>query len=161
MILANIVKTINYMDIFSAWHIWILLAMLLFIIEIFTPGFVLACLGIGAVGAGITSLFVDSTEIQLTVFAAICAVSYTAIRPLVLKRFFKDDNFKSNVDVLIGKRAIVSQKFDLRLFKGRVKIDGDDWLAKTETEQELKNGDVVEIVRVESNTLIVTKIQTS
>lgn len=146
------------MDSFSHWHIWILLAMLLFIVEIFTPGFVLACLGIGAIFAGITALITDSIEVQLTVFAAVCAISYILIRPLVLKKMFKDNDFKSNVDVLVGKRASVSETFDTKLKRGRVKIDGDDWRAETDEEQKLKEGDIVEIVRVESNTLIVNKI---
>lgn len=145
------------MDSFSPWHYWILAALVLFILEIFTPGFVLACLGIGAIGAGIVSFF-TSFEIQLLVFGFICILSYIFIRPIALRYLNKETGFKSNVDVLKGKRATVTQAFDSKLMRGRVKIDGDDWRAETELEEKLKIGDVVEIVRVESNTLIVTKI---
>ena len=30
------------------WHIWIIVALLFFVLEIFTPGFAVACLSIGA-----------------------------------------------------------------------------------------------------------------
>jgi len=150
------------MDSFDPWHIWIIISMVLLIVEIFTPGFVLACFGLGAIGAGITSLLSDSLkeslEIQLLVFAFICVLSYIFIRPIALRYLNRDNGFKSNVDVLKGKRATVSQAFDLKIMRGRVKIDGDDWRAETTTEQKLKIGDIVEILKVESNTLIVTKI---
>ncbi len=157
MILINIVKTINYMDNFSNWHFWILASMLLFILEIFTPGFVLACFGLGAIAAGIVSFF-TSLEVQLLVFAFVCILSYIFIRPLAIKIINKDNGFKSNVDVLKGKKATVTKDFDSKLQRGRVKIDGDDWRAETEQAEQLLTGDVVEIVKVESNTLIVTKI---
>jgi len=139
------------------WHLWIAAGFILFIVEIFAPGFVLACLGIGALGAGVTALYTDSLEIQLTVFSVISIICFFLVRPLAVKAFFKDDNFKSNTDVLVGKTAEVSKDFNPSLKRGRVKIDGDDWRAETEIDESLSTGDIVEIIRVESNTLIVTK----
>ncbi|MFK7755718.1 MAG: NfeD family protein [Flavobacteriales bacterium] len=144
--------------IFNHWHIWIILGTLLFIVEIFLPGFVLACLGIGAIGAAISSLFIESIELELTVFSVLSIASFFLVRPFALKTLFKDDGFKSNADVLIGKKAEVTQAFNEKLQRGRVKIDGDDWRAETTARETLELGDVVEIVKVESNTLIVTKI---
>ncbi len=144
--------------IFSHWHIWIIIATLLLIVEIFLPGFVLACLGIGAIGAAVTSLITESLELELTVFSILTIVSFIFIRPIALKTLFKGDQFKSNVDVLLGKSAEVSENFNTTIKRGRVKIDGDDWRAETVEAEELKIGEVVKIIRVESNTLIVTKL---
>lgn len=143
--------------IFNHWHIWIIIATVLIIVEIFAPGFVLACLGIGAIGAAVSSLFVESLEIELTVFSILSIVCFIYVRPIALKTFFSNDKFKSNVDVLIGKSAEVSEAFNSSTLRGRVKIDGDDWRAETREFQELKIGDIVKIIKVESNTLIVTK----
>jgi len=41
---------------------------------------------------------------------------------------------------------------------GRVAVGGDDWRAETTTDQPLREGDLVEVVSVESNTLIVRPI---
>jgi len=143
--------------IFNHWHIWIILATLLFLVEIFLPGFVLACLGIGALGAAISALFIESIELELTIFSILSIASFFLVRPFALKTLFKEDNFKSNVDVLIGKSAEVTEAFSEKLQRGRVKIDGDDWRAETVELETLVPGDVVTIIKVESNTLIVTK----
>lgn len=39
----------------ETWHIWIIIALLLFIIEIFTSGFAIFCISVGAIAAAIAS----------------------------------------------------------------------------------------------------------
>jgi len=41
---------------------------------------------------------------------------------------------------------------------GRVSVGGDDWRAETTDNEVLQRGAVVKVLRVESNTLIVTPI---
>jgi len=65
---------------------------------------------------------------------------------------------RTNVDALVGQRGRVTQTFDPGLRLGRVAVGGDDWRAETTTDQPLREGDLVEVVSVESNTLIVRPI---
>lgn len=144
--------------IFEIWHYWLVACLLLFVIEVFIPGFVLGCLGIGALGGMITSVFTDRFEIQLLVASAVAALAFFFIRPFALKKLFNKNELKTNVESLIGRKARVSQAFDIDLKKGRVAIDGDDWMAFSLTDTELEVGALVEIMEVNSNTLIVKPI---
>ena len=38
------------------WHIWIIAALLLFIVEIFTSGFAVICIAVGALGGAVATL---------------------------------------------------------------------------------------------------------
>jgi membrane protein implicated in regulation of membrane protease activity len=144
--------------IFEAWHIWALICIGLFILEMFVPGFVLGCLAIGALGGMVMSWFTDTIELQLIAAAVLTVVSFLFIRPFALTRLNRKIELKTNIDSLIGRKAKVSHAFDHSLLKGRVAVDGDDWMAYTETPQELQIGDIVEILRVESNSLIVRSL---
>lgn len=146
-------------NVFEPWHIWAMICIGLFILEMFVPGFVLGCLAIGALGGMLVSIFFDTIEIQLITAAVVTVLSFLFIRPFALKRLNRRQELKTNVDSLIGRKAKVTQPFDEALQKGRVAVDGDDWMAFTEDAAPLKIGDVVEILRVESNSLIVRSHQ--
>lgn len=143
---------------FEVWQYWLVFSLLLFVIEVFVPGFILGCLALGALGGMIAAGFTESFEIQLIAASATSAAAFIFIRPFALKRLFNKNELKTNVDSLIGRRARVSQKFDSDLRKGRVAIDGDDWMAYVKDDTVLDEGSIVEIVEVNSNSLIVKPI---
>lgn len=147
-------------NVFEPWHIWAMICIGLFILEMFVPGFVLGCLAIGALGGMFVSIFTATIEIQLITAAVVTVLSFLFIRPFALRRLNRKQELKTNVDSLIGRKAKVSQAFDQVLHKGRVAVDGDDWMAFTEDTLPLKTGDLVEILRVESNSLIVKSLNT-
>lgn len=147
--------------VFEAWHYWFVAALLLMVLEAFVPGFVLGCLAIGSLGGLVASLFTDSWEIQLLAVSGVSVLAFVFVRPFALKRLFKTQELKTNIDSLIGRRAKVTQSFDRDLLKGRVGIDGDDWMAYSKEPGDLHLGQVVEILEVQSNTLIVKPIPPS
>lgn len=140
---------------FFQWHWWAGVAIVLFIAEIFVPGFFLVCLGIGCVGASIMAGLGFGPEVQLVAFSLLALIAFFTIRPVLMKRMWKDSGVRTNVDALLGQRGRVTQDFDPGLRLGRVAVAGDDWRAETTTDRPLREGDVIEVVRVESNTLIV------
>ena len=140
---------------FFAWHWWAALGIILLIAEIFVPGFFLLCLGIGCAGGSIASALGGSISVQLIAFSAFSLVAFFTIRPALMKRFWKAGDMKTNVEAVIGRRGKVSQDFDPSLRLGRVAVAGDDWRAECTTDRALRVGDLVEVVRVDSNTLIV------
>lgn len=146
--------------VFSDWHYWFVVAIALMVIEVFVPGFVLGCMAIGALGGMVASWFSSAIEVQLIAASAVTVLAFVVIRPFALKRLFREDRLKTNVESLIGRRARVSQSFDKELLKGRVAIDGDDWMAYSKTDGKLDEGAVVTIEQVESNTLIVKPLNT-
>ncbi len=147
------------MDFFN-WHWWAGAALLMMIAEIFLPGFFLFCIGIGCIAGSITAAFGFGPAPQLLVFSAFALLAFFTVRPVLMKRFWTKDHVPMNADALVGMRGQVSQDFDPGLRLGRVQVGGDDWRAECLTDTPLRIGDIVEVVRVESNTLIV-KPQTS
>lgn len=146
---------------FFQWHWWAGLAIILFIAEIFIPGFFLVCLGIGCIGASFVAGIGLGAGAQLLAFSAFSLVAFFTIRPMLLKRMWKDNDVRTNADALKGQRGRVTQDFDPAIRLGRVQAGGDDWRAESLTEQALRVGDLVEVVRVESNTLIVKPLETA
>lgn len=142
------------------WHIWVIAALLLFIMEIFTPGFAVACLAIGATGSAVASAFGCTLKIQILVFAIVTLISFISVRPLVIKFFHsKEKSVATNTDALIGRTAIVSEGID-PLTGGRVKIDGDDWKAVSADGGKIEAGTPVRILRLDSVIVTVEKIET-
>ncbi len=144
----------------SPWLLWFAAAIVLMVLEVFVPGFVLGCLAIGALGGMVASWVTEAWEIQLLVASVAAAVAFVFIRPFALKKLFRENELKTNTDSLVGRRARVSQAFDMDLLKGRVAVDGDDWMAISYAEGDLQEGAAVIIEKVDSNTLIVKPLNT-
>ena len=141
------------------WQIWVIAALVLFIIEIMTSGFAIACLSVGCLLAAIASAFELSLAWQIGFFALGSFLAFIFIRPLVLKLMNKNNNknnVTTNMDNLIGRKAVVTEKIENDGF-GRVKIDGDDWKARMEDDGEAEVGEKVTIVSNESIILTVKK----
>lgn len=140
------------------WQIWIIVALVFFILEIFTPGFAVACLSIGAIGSAIGTAFGCELKFQILIFALVTLLAFVLIRPLVLKFFYsKSENVATNVDALIGRQAIVSEEIK-PVIGGRVKVDGDDWKAVTADGKSVEAGKIVRILKVDSVILTVEEI---
>jgi membrane protein implicated in regulation of membrane protease activity len=142
--------------IWEPWQIWTASALALLIFEVFMPGFVLACLGIGAFGGALGAYLGIVFEWQLVCAGITSLIAFVFLRPAMLKMGFSGEETLSGADALIGKEVIVTQEFDPQTGMGRCKIDGDDWRAKVSDEipsTELVLGNVLVIQSVESNTL--------
>ena len=144
--------------IWEPWQIWTASALALLIFEVFMPGFVLACLGIGAFGGALGAYLGIVFEWQLVCAGITSLIAFVFLRPAMLKMGFSGEETLSGADALIGKEVIVTQEFDPQTRMGRCKIDGDDWRAKVSDEiptTSMVLGNVLVIESVESNTLIV------
>ncbi len=148
------------MDLFQ-WHWWAGLALLMMIAEIFIPGFFLFCIGIGCVAASLAAAIGFGPAVQLLAFSAFALLAFFTVRPILMKRFWKKGDVRTNADALPGQRGRVSQDFDPGLRLGRVQVGGDDWRAECLTDTPLRIGDTIEVVRVDSNTLIVKPLTTN
>ena len=140
------------------WQIWIIVALGFFILEIFTPGFAVACLSVGAIGSAIGSAFGCELKFQILIFAIFTLLAFVLVRPLVLKLFYnKSKEVATNVDALIGRQAIVSEEIK-PVVGGRVKVDGDDWKAVTADGKSVEAGKIVRILKLDSVILTVEEI---
>ena len=139
---------------FLPWHLWFLFALLMGILEMFTPGFVLACLGVGGLGAALADICGwHGLSAQLGVFAAVTFLSFFSLRPLLL-RLLEPGAPDTNVEAMIGRSG--------RVVRGcpaggvaTAKVGNEEWRAQAASGGPLLEGDTVGVFRVEGNRLIV------
>jgi len=140
------------------WHWWMYAAILLFILELFTPGFILACLGVGAVTASFLAYIGFNLDTQLIGFAVTTLLSLFIIRPILYKKGAAQDKIKTNTDALINRTARVTEEINWEVNSGRVSIDGDIWRAKSSSEEIIIVNEHVIVESIESTIVTVKKI---
>lgn len=142
-----------------AWQWWLVGAILLFIFEIFTPGFVLACFGVGALLSIIPAAIGLGAIWQVLFFCVGSIVSLAYLRPFI-KKISKGKSKGSNtgMDALIGRVVKVSEDISADGSKGRVSVDGDSWRAVSVDNNPISSGASVEVVSHESIILRVRRV---
>lgn len=145
------------------WLIWMLAALVLFLIEIFTPGFAVACLSIGCLCSCVLAAIAPATlNWQIALFVVASLLAFLFVRPFALKilsrRAERKGEYKSNMESLIGRKATVIEEIPAE-DAGRVKVDGDEWQAVLSREiddrQDIPVGAKVVIVSYDSIILTV------
>ena len=143
----------------EVWHIWVIVALLFVIVEIFTTGFAVMCISFGCLFGAAASALEWDVKWQLLAFAVGTVLAFMTVRPLVYKFFYKQgQEVKTNAEALVGRRAIVTERIEGELHPGRVKIDGDDWKAVCESAEPIEVGAAVEVTAINSVILTVKKI---
>lgn len=93
---------------------------------------------------------------QLIAFIVVSLVTMALLRPYAMKKI-KPNLIKTNVDDVIGKKAIVLHDFNELTKEGRVQLDGVDWAAKNIGHQPLKKDDEVYVHEIKGVTVLVNK----
>lgn len=139
----------------SMWQIWLIISGLFFIGEIITVGFLVLWLSIGSLIAMIVSIFApDAIILQTSIFVISSALLILFTKPLVDK-YITRKTVPTNVNTLIGKKGIVLADINSLEATGQVKVNGETWSAKSETEEIIKKGTEVEILQVDGVKLLV------
>lgn len=146
----------------SSWQIWVVVAALLLVAEMFAPGFWLASVAIGCLAAAVAGLLPIGLLGQALVFAAAALGSLVGLRPMLVRRFLNAPGreVRTNVEALVGKTGVVVQRFDPVTRLGRVKVEGEDWrgaLIEGAGGAALEPGTRVLVVQVDGSTLLVEK----
>lgn len=143
-------------DNLTFWH-WFILAGLLMVLEIVSPGFFLIWIGISAAIVGLLMLiFPLGLPLQITLFAVFSILS------VVLCRFVAKRRPPVEPDVVLNRRgeSYVGQVFlldsPLRQGRGRLRIGDSVWNIQG---PDLDPGQRVKIVGIHSTTLEVEPIE--
>lgn len=138
----------------EAWHWWLIAAIILIALEIFTSDFLFAAIGIACLGAAIAAGFDAGFPMQLGAFAGTAILALSFVRPTVLRHLHKSgEDFPSNVDGIAGQIGTVTTAVGDTEQPGRVKIGGEEWRAISHQSHLLEEGTIVEVVSVDSATL--------
>lgn len=114
---------------------WIIIFIVLLVIEIFTMGLTTIWFAGGALAALVMGLIGFGTLAQIVVFCAVSIVLMVCTRPIALK-YFNKERQKTNAESLIGQQALVLDEIDGLHAKGRVEVNGQEWSAKAEEQEE-------------------------
>ena len=138
-----------------AWLIWAIVAVLLALGELATPGlFFLGPVALAAVAAGLVAAFGIGAVLQLIVFIAGSVASVLFLRPLAKRHLHMPAALRTGAAALEGTRAVVLQRVDSN--GGRVRIGGEEWSARAFMEDAVyEPGERVEVVKIEGATALV------
>lgn len=132
---------------------WAAALVFFLVLEAVTFQLVSVWLGLGALVSLLLAIFEVPFWVQLLVFVAVSAVALWATRPLVKK--FLSNKVGTNSELDIGKVAIVTETINNSLSKGRVKLNGTYWAARSLEGDIIEEGSTVTVVEVDGSKLIV------
>ena len=140
--------------------IWVWLAVV--VLAIVCEGMTTALVSIWFVPGALIGMIFAALGVEIWIQVLIFIVLSVSLI-VVFQRFFKgvlnanDKKKATNLDLVIGKTAVVVEKIDNVAGEGCVKIDGKYWSARTEDGVVAEDGEIVEIVAVSGVKLICRK----
>ena len=138
------------------WQIWLIIAILFFILEMMGPGFLLFWFGVGALITTVVSIFVDNVIIQIGVFAISSTLLLFCTKPFV-KKVTKNETVLTNVYSIIGKNGIVTKEINTLKGSGQIKINEELWSAKSSTNDIIPEGTTVTVLQIDGVKALVEK----
>ena len=140
------------MDMIEHWHIWLIIAFIILIVELVSGTYFLLAL---AGGAALTSLatwwIAPDLTAQLFIFAAASAATYMLLLSFRKK---KEEVNTDGTTHMIGQQVQVVESIE---HQGRVKYKGVLWQAKSD--DTIAQGDMAEIIEVDGSTLTVKALK--
>lgn len=135
-------------------YYWLILMAVMIAIEIITLGLSTIWFAIGALAAYIAALFGANVVVQVVVFLAVSLVALFFTRPVAVRYFNNKDREKTNVDSMPGSTAKVIEKIDNFNAKGRVMLNGMEWMARSADGSVIDVGETVIVKEVSGVKLI-------
>lgn len=133
--------------------IWLAIVIILSVIESLTASIVSIWFIISSIFSLILSIFDVSFYVCFIVFVVLGLILMLTTRKS-MNKFLKIKGEKTNLDRIIGKKGIVTEKIDKNHI-GEVKVDGKNWSAYSS--ETLLEGDFVKILKIDSVKLEVMK----
>ena len=107
----------------------------------------------GSLVALVLSAFDVPLWIQLLVFILVSAILLICTRPIAKKH--AKNNIDTNIKIIIGKTAKVIEDIDNLKATGRVRLDGVDWTAISDTGEIIEKDSHVTVTKIEGSKLYV------
>jgi|SRR4051812_7069060 membrane protein implicated in regulation of membrane protease activity len=137
------------------WVIWILVAVLLALGELATPGtFFLVLVALAAIPAAVVAMIGGPAWLQVLVFIAGSLGSIAVLRPIARAHLRMPALTRTGTAALVGARAVVLERVDVN--GGRVRLGGEEWSARAYMEEQvLEPGTRVEVAQIQGATALV------
>ena len=136
------------------WWVWMIVAAVFVIGEIFTAGFFLLPFGIGAALAGLVALMGGGMIWQLVVFVVASLILFLVSRRFA-ERVSKEQPPGIGADRFIGQVCVVLEGINNLSNKGRVRMGKEEWRAESADGGDIASGTRVVVVRLSGTHLVV------
>lgn len=142
-------------DIMNWILIWVVLLLLFVVIEVATMGLTTLWFAGGALVAAVLAALNLPSYVQIAAFIVVSLVLILFTRPIAV-RYFNGDRVKTNVESIVGRKAIVTATIDNLKAVGQVTVNGMEWSARSTADTVvIPEGAVVYIVAINGVKLIV------
>ena len=138
--------------------VWFGLLLLFIWMEASTVTMISAWFALGSLAAMIFSFFSGEFWLQVVVFFVVSAAFLLLLRPLA-KKYFTPKIVKTNVDSVVGAQGKVLEEIDNIAAKGRVKLGGMEWSARSTEGENIAADTLVTVDRVEGVKVFVTPVK--
>jgi membrane protein implicated in regulation of membrane protease activity len=138
----------------DAWVIWLIIAVVLGVAEIFTLTAALGLLGGAAVISSVFAAIGLPVPLQLLVFALSSAAGIVILRPIATRHMRRPRLQRFGIEALIGRTAYVVREVTGR--DGTVRIGGEEWTARALDESlVIPAGAAVDVIQIDGATAVV------
>jgi membrane protein implicated in regulation of membrane protease activity len=138
------------------WVLWVILAALLAVGEVFTLGFFLGPIALAALVAAAVAAFGLGLELQVAAFAVGSIASLAIVRPIAKRHLRTPASLRTGTAALVGATAVVVERVDAE--GGRVKIGGEVWSARSYDEDAVIDpGTRVSVLEIRGATALVSR----
>lgn len=136
------------------WLIWLVIAVVFGVAEVFTLTAALGVLGAAALVPALVAGLGLPLPLQLAAFVISSVAGVLLARPVALRHMSRPQLERFGVDALIGKRAFVVREVTDR--DGLVRIDGEEWSARSfDDVTVIPAGAAVNVMRISGTTAYV------
>lgn len=137
--------------------VWLALLAVLLVMEAITAGLTTIWFAGGALVAAVASYLGVGIAAQWILFLCVSLVLLIFTRPIAVKIMNKGVT-KTNVNSLIGQKAVVIHEVNNLAQSGQVKLNDVEWMARTSSDEEIiPENTVVVIKEIHGVKLIVEK----
>lgn len=134
--------------------VWLIVGLLLVAAEVLSGDFVLLMLGAGALSAAGVDALGAPIWLDAIVFCLVSVALITVARPALRRRMHASSGSRTNVDALVGGKAVVLETVDAH--RGQVKLAGEVWTARSYDEhQVIEPGATVTVMEIAGATAMV------
>lgn len=134
---------------------WLILMVVFVVIEIMTMGLYTIWFAGGALVAFFVAMLGFNAWIQLWALVIVTIILLFFTRPIVQKKF-SGNRLKTELDTLVGKSIVISERVDNKARTGKANLNGVDWTVRAKDDARIIEVDsTVTVVSVEGVKLIV------
>ena len=134
--------------------VWLALLLFFAVAEAATIALVSIWFAAGALAALLATIFTNDIWIQILLFVVVSAVTMAVVRPLA-RKYVLPHRVPTNADRVIGREGVITQAVDNLAPAGGVVVAGMAWTARSDSGENIPEGTVVTVKRIEGVKLFV------